>query len=370
MLQWLTIRHQSEPEDEMLAGMFERFYPEDAPKIFDGQLSQRPAKILLHRLYQDRKRKNDPQHDLEAEYAKLLEAEPQSGELAYLAGRVASSPKQRATLLEKAASLDPPVAHALAAIGFQLMSEGKYVEALEKVQAAIDLKPKSVQFQFMRNRCFFALQKYTEVIDWARTTKLGAIAGARVFMEESSAIAQAGGQEDGLSELQGRVRLQTEIMGAEMFESYWAAVKGTYDYARRGTTAESLAKAAEQDIQEVRDGVDGSEESATDHLFLYAVESIAGNAQQAQSHLDSAIAELNKGDSNAKVLAKSLASEQAPNFEEMSVLTEACENKRVWMAALAIRFPDRAADYKNMVAKLNFERKAPYWWLLNWTKQQ
>jgi hypothetical protein len=188
-------------------------------------------------------------------------------------------------------------------------------------------------------------------------------------MEESSAMAQAGVQENELSELQNRVRLVTEGMGQEIFDGFWKAVKDSYDYARLGNSANSLAKAAEQDVQQVRDGLEASEELSSDHLFLYVVESIAGNGQQAQSHLDSAIAELRKGSSDAKLFAKSLESSDAPKFEEMSVLTESCEAKRLWMAALAIRFPDRAGDYKSMVAKLNFERKAPYWWLLNWTKQ-
>ena len=336
-----------------------------------SQLTLRPVRVNVHRLYQDSTEKQQPDYDLSGEYEKLAAAEPQNGELAYLAGRVAKDSTVRDAHFQKAMDSNPPVSFAASAIGFQYMSEGKFDQALTYINKAVELKPDMLNFQWLRKDCWLALRNDSDIIAWTRSTILGPLAGLQLFSIEASALVRANRAAE-LAELKGRFQRSLQNHGdPASMEAQWANVAKAAEYVHAGETQASFAKAALADVGIVRESLkDESDQDAlsTENLFLFVMEFFNNNLKLAKTHLDAAIAGLQKGGSEERRMAAALGPNGESNPKELLKLNARCREKLAWMSALAIRFPDDSAMYKELALKLNFEPVPPYWWQNQWLK--
>ncbi|MEM0915026.1 MAG: hypothetical protein AAGK09_10500 [Planctomycetota bacterium] len=104
-------------------------------------LDRRPVLVEVHRIYQNMAEVNEPQRDLEAEYAALLDVEPQNADLLYLAGRIESEPAEATALFERGMAAPTPSGYAFHGRAYQQMVRGDFTGAWGLCQRAQELLP-------------------------------------------------------------------------------------------------------------------------------------------------------------------------------------------------------------------------------------
>ncbi len=365
---WLLIRQQAEPNNEQWLQMVQGLMgPDEFLTYLKPQLERRPVLINAHRAYQQTKDRVDPKHDLVQEYQGLLDKEPNSAELTYLLGRCQHDTDKSIELFEKAIAAKPPVAYAAYAMAHVKMSQGDFPEALNHISRALELEPGNFGFTWLRKDCWLANKKYDEILQWTQSTNAGPLVTMQLLAVAFQAEALKG-VKDGQAE--GRLRaVLGQYVPPETVQQLTSRMRKDAEYAIADNgTGKVPAEILEQDVTQM----EGMAEEADDFkacLFMYVVNKTKGDDANATKYLTDAIDLMKEGDWDSRKLASILESDTAPPVEEMLKQADEVDSKRIWLVALATRFPSDSPKYLELAKKLNFERVAPYWWLRHWAEQ-
>src|SRR5690606_38219681 len=93
-----------------------------------------------------------------------LGEDPDNPDLLYLAGRASSDIDRSIELYRRAAQAQPPSAYAANGLAYQLISEGKFEEAVPLVEQAVAADPDSMTFDQVDRTVKLATGRYDELI--------------------------------------------------------------------------------------------------------------------------------------------------------------------------------------------------------------
>ncbi len=133
-------RLRRHPEDtKLLKAYLTSATDADRPRaqaLLKAGLDRRPVNVLWHRAYQTSAERNVPQAELSAQYDRYLAAEPSSGALLYLRGRVDLDWDKQEAYYRKAAAADPQLAWPWIGLAWRYCAAGQWKECLAAAQKA------------------------------------------------------------------------------------------------------------------------------------------------------------------------------------------------------------------------------------------
>ena len=88
---------------------------------------------------------------------------------------------------------------------------------------------------------------------------------------------------------------------------------------------------------------------------------LSGNRAEADAWREKACAGLERLDADGKRAAAMLRGSQAPSLQELQDIVLRAEEKALFAAALAIRFPQQKSAFAALAGRLNVSRSAPYY---------
>jgi hypothetical protein len=152
----LKSRLEIEPENEvLLAVAVHDLSPLETIEFVKPRLTERPALIFWHRVYQDSVERGLPDHDLAAEYRALHESAPDDKSIMALYARVLHDDAVRVPLMEKAASEPNPVKYAFAWLGFHKATMGDFHAGWQTYEKSLDpSKPSGISAESFRELLF------------------------------------------------------------------------------------------------------------------------------------------------------------------------------------------------------------------------
>lgn len=109
---------------------------EELMPMLDAKRAARPVQVQAHRLWQSLMEVSTPDRDLATEYKRLLAAEPDNADLAYLLARVTDDPEESSALLQRAISGPRPSSFGHFGLAYRCLNEGRFEEALQHARAA------------------------------------------------------------------------------------------------------------------------------------------------------------------------------------------------------------------------------------------
>jgi len=338
-------------------------------------LDRRPLHVNWHRAYQSMMESVHPEHDLEAEYAGYLAADPQNVELVYLAGRATSDIDKSVELFVQAATSEPPSPFAANALAFQLVSEGQFEEAQPLIDRAVAADPQSLTFDSIDRTIKLATGKYDELIEKVRQRSDGTLGG---LVEVSQVVDLLGYKEDAQAARQAvdeYFAQQSASADDEFTQMMRDALMTTFAYTS-GRCDEFLEGHAEDeepsfdvlfvrgDLEAAAEVLSESEEESTElavaHLALSLRAHAAVDDALAASERDAAIEVLATGASEERRYAAALGPNGTSEPALLLRLPVTPEYKRVILTALGVRYPEHQKQYFALARRLNFERTVPW----------
>jgi tetratricopeptide (TPR) repeat protein len=336
--------------------------------------------IEWHRAYQEVIERSKPSFDVVGEYKTLSDAEPADSGLLYLLARVTPNQSDKSRILDQAIEVSKSVSpYALYGKGYEFISKGEFDQALPYVERAVRAEPSNISFTTAYQTCLAAMGRWSEAIEKiskahdddspiSQTQKLTSTlplmiaAGRRdeaeakilqlvngLEMPTESKQQWKAGLEDLLQYAAGDLNLiYSRYEEDELDLRFWMLVS-------QNKLDEATKMMAEADSVE-------DPNSYISHLLLYVRGHDANRADIADKHLKLAIARLETGDADERLLAGLLAAPELPGAETY-VPTAWPSQSRTVALALSRRIPEKKAEYEALANRLNFERTFPYWFI-------
>ncbi|MEZ5941926.1 MAG: hypothetical protein R3C18_11070 [Planctomycetaceae bacterium] len=345
-------------------------------------LKQEPINVDLHRTYQSHCESARPDHDLVGEYRALLSANPDSPELTYLLGRVVEDFDESVRLFEKAANANPPSAHAANALAYAYLSVGEFDKAVEPANQAIQLDPNSLTFDMNYYDVMLASRHIGNALNRIRVRRQEQGTDFILLDQEVDMLLADDNLQQvppAIERLVQEVQVDAPNLATSLKESWLAKLsyaQGNLDEYADKLEGESFdaafvkkdyAEAARllrrSEKLEERRGQSGSSRTASTHLLLYVAITKAGDAAGAKEQLDLGIELLGGGTREERVLASALSPSGTSEPTRYMQLAFRVDEKRIYMAALATRFPQDKDQYLMLAKRLNFKKSVPYHFL-------
>ena len=351
--------------------------PDQAIAAMRPGLEAKPVRVPYHRAYQTVMEREGKTAELQADYQKRHDADPADPALAYLLGRVIDGRAAARKLFLQAATAPQPVALGHFALAYDALSHADYADALESVQKAIRIKPDGDGFGGIEQEALGGLGRFRDALDRLRdqpstddfdTTeqevyllaRSGDLAGARKTRDEYVAkIRRDSGPAQGevvrreleaiLVYLKGdKASYQTLLAGASLPGE---AVPEHLLFQSALTAGDpSRAKAETGDFA----GDDG-------HLLcLLYLSAKHQNLPDADSYLAPALAAMNTEGREERAFAAMLASDQPPDPAAADALAVLPEQKRVFLAALGLKFPSVREKCYELARKYDYDFRFPH----------
>ncbi|MBN2712141.1 MAG: hypothetical protein JXR97_06850, partial [Planctomycetes bacterium] len=341
-------------------------------ELLKSGLGRRPVLIPWHRNYQSLVEKSDPAHDLEGEYAKLLEKEPGNADLTYLLGRVTEDPQKSRELFRKANGPKENHPYATNALAFAELAAGNFPAALGLASKAVKLKPQEKSFLDNEWQAMLASGMKKELL--ARNLEQRK-SNPGDFGLISSHIVLTGGSKESKQLIdiftrdnpQGFDEKTLKFVNNLMLSAYYYA-KGDLDNYARHTIETNInlaftAHFATGKYEEAEGDLIKTGDTARNRALLYIAFADAGMKDKAEKQL-AGIDEKGAGDTmDTRRLASMLLADSAPSPEAVAMVPVMPGDKRVYLTALGLRFPEQKDKYFSLAKKLNYEPVFPYLFL-------
>ncbi len=351
--------------------------PDEALATIKKRLTDSPARIEWHRIYQDLLPRVQPQTDLTAEYRKLLAKNPDDAELIYLLGRLLPN-DQAEQMFIRAANASPPSAHALHALAFDCLNViQEYDKGLDYVRKAIALKPEKDQFQSTEYDLMLANKQYDVLLKRCNRelkqasnetdkffkisekicllTKLGRVSEARAsldqFIKKLSSHAEV--TKDDVRE--ARYFLEALLLHAH------GDVRGFVEKTATDKELGWQSKLLSGDLAGAFKMLEAMPKpTAYDFLLIYAGQTLSNNPDNAPDQaLAKAIEMLKKNvDSHKQSLVDILESGKT-DFDALKNLKLYGTQKAIALAAVGIKIPALRNQAFDLGANLNFGMGPP-----------
>ncbi|MCP3959532.1 MAG: hypothetical protein GY719_16920 [bacterium] len=347
--------------------------PEEFAALAAPRLAARPVKVEWHRAYQNALERDGRHQALSEEYAGLLDAEPESSRLLYLASRIDADPDRAEARLRRAIELDPENAWAFGSLAYHALSSGRASDAQPLIQEARRLMPDSRSFKAIGDDVARATGRYQPLLEenlaqqqdrpldgnlvateilLRSAAGQGEQAAARVapFLEqlESADPAEGWGEP-----AEWRPYLEAVVShGRGDLAGYGERIGQVTGHAFQAALISGALSEAGQAL------TDSGQPTAENHLLMFLAASRAGDKALAGQHLTAAIEVLSQGLQEQRVFADALAGEAPPELDLLRLPLDPA-TKSIGLAAMAVRDPARAASYRRRARQLNFRLGFP-----------
>lgn len=289
----------SDPHDETLLHLALRLAePNESIDFLETRLDERPILVDWHRAYQGLVEDVRPDRDLESEYRRLVEAEPQNKNLQYLLGRVTSDRSQALRQYGAASSGSNPSAYAFHALAYDALIRGRFDRALEFERKAVETNPNKGLFMAFERDALLASGRIEELIerDESALRADGATSALAVSLLKLYGIR---GDTAKAAEFVSEYLAQPEEYDDESTRSWAAGLLSSYpegaqeadEYARLAMLAGGpewlfRAAAAKGELHEAMRILDEDPPEVGDpNLLLYAMASHQGDVEAANNRL-------------------------------------------------------------------------------------
>lgn len=369
-----------DPGDVWTLGWFVSRVPaEEALALLRPGLGDRPINVEWHRYYQELMEEAYPDHNLAPEYAKLAAESGRSPDTLYLLARV-SEHQEGAKLLEEAAKGQAPSVYALASLGFRNLAAGRFKEAVAYLSKASPV----VAHDSRDNLTYVSALQAAGAHDQlrGRLQQLEQVPGfyrfARCFRVKDLA---ARGDQKGAGELIEQTRVQNaknprmEQFFLQMEAARSCALNDVAGYLKTVSVDEAKSsfcvslllgklRAAAENVQK-----DSRVHEAMQHGLLYLYASKKNDSEMAKVQWSRMIAILERGNRDQRELAKFMAGGTPPDLAWLTDLPLDPEHKRVFLLAVAQRFPTADKNTAALARRLDFQRDEISLCLKNLSKQ-
>ncbi len=362
----------AEPDNpEVLNATAELMGPEAFTAYAQPRLAQRPVLVDWHRAYQRLARRQDPKRSLYDEYHALWQADPTSGDLAYLVAAVDDEPGRSAAMMERAA---PSNGYAMRAKAERLLRQGEFAAAVFCAERAGEMLGDPQAVRGVRHQALVNSGSYAPVIDDLRR-KLDDepdrvslnldIARLRAMAGDRRGAAQAGrAYTDAMTERhrasllppanhEKQTELFVEIALAEARGQWRTVIDKSYkSYDARWHYLARLLNGNVQRIDQALDKIADSASVPNERLLIFALAKRNDQPRIAERHLGAAIKALRATDHHGRKLAGLLAADSPPDIAHVLHHAAGIEQATVALVALAYKHPQSAGAYLAHARKL------------------
>ncbi|MCK5641161.1 MAG: hypothetical protein KAJ19_10200, partial [Gammaproteobacteria bacterium] len=376
-VEYLLKRISYEPENETnLYLLMSMTRPEQFIEMIKSGLAVRPVRVEWHRVYQIIMERTRTTHDLEAEYRKLLDNEPENKSLQFLLGSVLTDHRQADIQFKDSINGDNPSPYGYNAIAYRLLSMGSFEEALENIRMAIDLAPENLVF---RNQYYTTLQatdNCDELIRLYRESQsanpenFSWIEGEAILLTITGRLQEAQKRltawlaknkgnfsDDALIAVRKSMDIQFSYLSGDLVE-YGRLAKEASDATYRFQYCVSCGEPAEPNcVDQIKT------QSPYALLLLYISQHLAGDTEAAEKYLVNAVDYIGAQNRQGKVIAAALCGLEEPDVESICELAMEPKTKAIALTAIGLRYPSQKERYFDLARKLNFDRSFPYLFL-------
>ena len=367
-----------QPEDEnLLRTATTLLKPPEARAFFEAHLKDRPVLVEWHRYYQQYADYRLPTIDLVKQYRGFLVAEPTSGVLLYLLGRVCGDPTEMRTLNERALAAPQPCYYAYYGLGVGALNRAEFVRALECFNAAEQKGLKSESLRYTQRLARLATGDYSHLLADALTGRKAAQGSLTAAGEEIACDLLAGLGKEAAEKVKTDCLAHIERTEhpspkeREMAGAYLSAViaYGTGDaaaFAREISKFDSPECAFQAAVSRCDHAAAAtalkkmSDPASTGHLLCFLAAKLKGDNNAAEAYFGDARRAMAKEDRDMRLLASMLESPNPPEVEAIQSFLFNPDQKRIVMAALGWRYPDRRAYYFDWAKRMNFDPAFPH----------
>lgn len=364
--------------DALLGLLSERIEPTELLDRLQPRLDDKPVNVAVHRAYQQSTETAHPDQDLESEYGERLSKQPENGDLAYLLARVTADTVAKNELLVRSTQANPPSAYGFNALAYDALSRGDAEQGLEPSKTAMEMEPDIASFHGVRTKVLEATGRFDEALELMHSsftggTGLGQL--QRISLDTPILVA-AGKYKKAKQDVDD---LMDQIVGhapPAVEESFTLALRGQLAYAARD--AEGLRELAINATTEnvpvyihlaLNNVVAASkkqlsiedDEDSDSNLAIYIAAQMAKRNDLAELHLNRAVELLRHGDRDKRTMADALGPDGVSDPAVLKDVALWPEGKRIFMAALAVRFLEDFDEYSQLAKKSNYKLTSPYW---------
>lgn len=335
-------------------------------------LARRPINLATHRAYQDAAEQVGDLDALAAEYTAMLKAEPDSPVIKYLTGRAIDNQAESRRLFMEAKSAPEAIEFASGALAFDAHSVGDFARALEFVRAALPSCPTSRRLRYLELECLHALGRIDECLQTPDLQHPPENATAAQIIDRVCFLARAGQQDQIEGLLDQFAGPESGHIPDDPAYTWRAWVRDTVAYVQGDPSQLINAGKSEHpfrvDSQIVAGEYDAAAKrlaeidpvSAEQPLTLALAAGRAGKSAIADAALAQAVSILNRGGYSERRAAAWLAGTTTPAAGEVTDAVIDFDTKRIALALLATRYPERRQECIDLLKKLNYDRRPPY----------
>ncbi len=350
--------------------------PEQFVEIIKPALAARPVRIQWHRMYQTMMERTRTACDLEGEYRKLLDNEPENKSLQYLLGRAIPDPDQADIYFRKSTSGDKPCPYGYNAIAYHQLSVGDCRRALDNVRAAINLDPDNFTFTEHYYTVLQATDNYPELIEHYRKARKNDPNNFSWVQEEAKLLVITGRRNEAAERIKQWLARNKDYYSDEVLDEVRKSMDILFAYLADDLAEYSrLARDSSEPIYRFEYCVTSGQppepnsidrikaQSPYAMLLLYMSRHIAGDSEAAEKHLLNAVEFIDVQGREDKIITKALCGPDAPDPDKICNLPMLPGTKAIALTALGLRYPDHKKRYFELAEKLNFDRNFPHLFL-------
>ena len=353
--------------------------PDDALAFLNAGLNRRPLLVDWHRLYQTLMETHRPDADLVPEYRKLADGE-KSGDARYLLARISPEGAESDRLLEEAATAKPDCHFAWYSMAYRTLARGDFPSAKSWIQRVVEAQPADLGFRQFQLDVLWANREY-DAHRTAASQMTAGIPGLSLLEQFRGAAAQ------GDPDVQQQIRMalarqnggrSNPLVSEKVLDGIQAMIKGdTAAYLKKTEGGdvilddETIAQAPrferailKSNPDEAKAAIDtivdkpqlGNDETAIRRGILSLFYRKEGNAAKADEQVQLLAKALLAQSRTEKRLGTMLNGSKP--FDADFVLASIVHPriKRVVLLVFADKYPEHAATFRALSAKLDYQR--------------
>jgi tetratricopeptide (TPR) repeat protein len=349
-------------------------------------LDRRPVDVPWHRWYQQIAEMNAHEKDLVAAYDKFLAAEPSSGSLIYLRGRIEPDWDKQESYYRRAIEVDPKLGWPWMGIAAKASARGNWDACLNAASKASQLNiSERDQLGVLSHEARMAKGEAAALVPQYRAAIAANLQDFQALFYLVDALAASGkaSEIDPVlnswvmrmpMDLQGQLAPQLKALGLY----YAGRLTECADYCNANFAVKSAPAHlhALLALGRMKDATDDAVFSAqwNDPLSLLAVSvgfALDGKTEESARWREKAAGAMKKlgGRSDFGQAAELLSAREPPSIKETEQLYLPMEYRGVFWAAVADRFPAKREHYLAEAAKFNICRKPSYYLIERVTKK-
>ena len=347
--------------------------PGEAKAFFAQHLATRPVLVEWHRSYQHYMNTRQPELDLQPEYRRLAESEPEEGALAYLYGRLLNDPPQGAVWYQRALAARRPCAYGHHGLAANAAGRGDFSGARAALDRARQDGLDTAAQRTQRLDCLLALHRFDEALrEFTAQPREGpADFGYAATQVHLSYL--AGGKAAAEKSIKGFLAGLPASVRKHSGDGFRKELVALLAYFEGDTAAYAVSFPADADANDQLTAAlcrndraaaekaltAGPGQAGTSWLLLYLAAYQAGDAG-AENFWARAGAAFTRESSDKRRIGAHLNGTAAMPLANLLDLSTRLEEKRILLAALGAHDPVNRAAFFARAAQCNVSRQFPH----------